>query len=224
MGLMTRAGSMTMRVTSRTGGRIKQKVNRSRRVNKILLLTILFYFRQVPGQGTVHHLAVRQLHRQAPRFHQPQRDQHPGREHCRQWRHKGGVQCVPKVPLFDKIIIPAGGFPCCLTFDICLTQLDEEKWRRAKTPWLHQVLTRTGEIERDDNEDNPSSQMFWISAGNTWCSKYRPKSLEMRIRTGAHSPGQFRVQGPFSNSKEFSKDFKCPAGSPMIPLKKCEVW
>ena len=85
MGLMTRAGSMTMRVTSRTGGRIKQKVNRSRRVNKILLLTILFYFRQVPGQGTVHHLAVRQLHRQV-RQQEAQRCQHPGREHRRQWR------------------------------------------------------------------------------------------------------------------------------------------
>merc|ERR1711862_677867 len=36
-------------------------------------------------------------------------------------------------------------------------------------------------------------QMFWISAGNTWCSKYRPLALERRIRTGAHSPGPFRV-------------------------------
>ena len=35
--------------------------------------------------------------------------------------------------------------------------------------------------------------MFWISAGNTWCSKYRPLALERRIRTGAHSPGPFRL-------------------------------
>ena len=47
--------------------------------------------------------------------------------------------------------------------------------------------------------------MFWISAGNTWCSKYRNKALEKRIKTGVHSPGMFRVQGPFSNSKEFAK-------------------
>lgn len=32
------------------------------------------------------------------------------------------------------------------------------------------------------------------SAANTWCSKYRNKSLEKRIKTGAHSPGMFRVQ------------------------------
>merc|ERR1740123_2445462 len=67
-------------------------------------------------------------------------------------------------------------------------------------------------------------QMFWISAGNTWCSKYRPLALERRIRTGAHSPGPFRVKGPFSNSPDFSRDFGCPIGSTMNPSSKCEVW
>jgi membrane metallo-endopeptidase-like protein 1 len=67
-------------------------------------------------------------------------------------------------------------------------------------------------------------QMFWISAGNTWCSKYRDAALERRIKTGAHSPGPFRVKGPFSNSADFSRDFHCPLGSVMNPHKKCEVW
>jgi len=69
-----------------------------------------------------------------------------------------------------------------------------------------------------------SEQMFWISAGNTWCSKYRPFALERRVKTGAHSPGPFRVQGPFSNSPDFSRDFNCPLGSAMNPVDKCEVW
>lgn len=68
------------------------------------------------------------------------------------------------------------------------------------------------------------NQLFWLSAANTWCSKYRPKSLEQRIKTGAHSPGMFRVKGPFSNSREFSKDFQCKLGSGMNPVDKCEVW
>lgn len=67
-------------------------------------------------------------------------------------------------------------------------------------------------------------QMFWISAANTWCSKYRPESLKLRILTGYHSPGQFRVWGPMSNSEDFSKDFACPIGSRMNPEKKCKVW
>ena len=54
---------------------------------------------ELPGQGAVHHLAVRQLHREAPRQHQPEWDQHPGREYCGQRWNKGGVQCIQKVML-----------------------------------------------------------------------------------------------------------------------------
>lgn len=68
------------------------------------------------------------------------------------------------------------------------------------------------------------NQMFWVSAANTWCSKYRPESLKLRILTGYHSPGQFRVQGPLSNSDDFARDFRCPLGSKMNPEKKCKVW
>ncbi|XP_011257048.1 neprilysin-2 isoform X1 [Camponotus floridanus] len=67
-------------------------------------------------------------------------------------------------------------------------------------------------------------QMFWISAANTWCSKYRPEAMKLRITTGFHSPGEFRVRGPLSNMEEFSHDFNCPIGSKMNPKKKCAVW
>ncbi|XP_008194096.1 neprilysin-2 isoform X2 [Tribolium castaneum] len=68
------------------------------------------------------------------------------------------------------------------------------------------------------------NQMFWISAANTWCAKYRPESLKLRVLTGYHSPGYFRVIGPFSNLDYFAKDFSCPLGSKMNPKKKCKVW
>lgn len=48
--------------------------------------------------------------------------------------------------------------------------------------------------------------------------------MKMRITTGVHSPGQFRVLGPISNMEEFSKDFSCPLGSKMNPTHKCVVW
>jgi membrane metallo-endopeptidase-like protein 1 len=67
-------------------------------------------------------------------------------------------------------------------------------------------------------------QMFWISAANVWCAKYRDKALKLRVLTGVHSPDMFRVRGPFANMPEFSRDFNCPAGSPMNPQNKCEVW
>lgn len=85
-------------------------------------------------------------------------------------------------------------------------------------------VKRNGEEAKLPGLKYTPRQMFWISAANTWCSKYRPESLKLRILTGYHSPGQFRVQGPLSNSDDFSKDFGCPAGSSMNPEKKCRVW
>ncbi|XP_037942107.1 neprilysin-2-like isoform X3 [Teleopsis dalmanni] len=72
--------------------------------------------------------------------------------------------------------------------------------------------------------DYTPEQMFWISAGQTWCAKYRKETLKMRITTGVHSPSEFRVLGSLSNMKDFAKDFQCPEGSPMNPVHKCEVW
>ncbi|XP_069163087.1 neprilysin-2 isoform X2 [Procambarus clarkii] len=67
-------------------------------------------------------------------------------------------------------------------------------------------------------------QLFWLSAANVWCGKYRPETLKLRILTGAHSPSQFRVNGPFSNQPEFARDWHCPIGSTLNPTKRCSVW
>ncbi|XP_049945688.1 neprilysin-2 isoform X2 [Schistocerca serialis cubense] len=67
-------------------------------------------------------------------------------------------------------------------------------------------------------------QMFWVSAAQTWCSKYRTEAMRQRITTGVHSPGRFRVLGPLSNRPEFAEDFACPLGSRMNPVQKCQVW
>ena len=67
------------------------------------------------------------------------------------------------------------------------------------------------------------TQLFWLSAASFWCTVYTPENLSKLIRD-THSPDRFRVIGPFSNSPEFASDWKCPAGSPMNPTKKCSVW
>ncbi|KAM7312472.1 neprilysin-2-like [Ixodes scapularis] len=67
-------------------------------------------------------------------------------------------------------------------------------------------------------------QLFWISAANIWCSKYRPEALKLSILAGSHSPASFRVIGPTSNTPEFAAEFNCPVGSPMNPVNKCTVW
>ncbi|XP_070137530.1 neprilysin-2 isoform X1 [Drosophila bipectinata] len=88
----------------------------------------------------------------------------------------------------------------------------------------HRWVEKNGQEPKLPGLNYSPQQMFWISAGQTWCAKYRKESLKMRITTGVHSPSEFRVLGSFSNMKDFAKDFQCPDGSPMNPVHKCEVW
>lgn len=85
------------------------------------------------------------------------------------------------------------------------------------------------EIDNGPEKPLPSlpytpKQLFWLSAANVWCGKYRPETLKLRVLTGVHSPAQFRVNGPFSNQPEFARDWQCPAGSNLNPTNRCAVW
>ena len=37
-------------------------------------------------------------------------------------------------------------------------------------------------------------------------------------------PQDWRVRGPLMNNQDFADTFHCPAGSPMNPAHKCELW
>merc|ERR1711971_784643 len=67
-------------------------------------------------------------------------------------------------------------------------------------------------------------QLFWLSSARVWCNAKRPGALKKQVLTDPHSPAQFRVNGPLANLREFSQDWGCPVGSPMNPVKKCQVW
>jgi len=93
---------------------------------------------------------------------------------------------------------------------------------RAYQAWV----TRHGEEALLPGLGYSQSQLFWLSGASVWCAKYRDMALKLRVLTGVHSPDIFRVQGPFSNMREFARDFQCPVGSKMNPPteKKCVVW
>lgn len=67
-------------------------------------------------------------------------------------------------------------------------------------------------------------QLFWLSSAQAWCNVMRPATLKNRVLTDPHSPGIFRVNGPFANMPEFAQDWGCPLRSKMNPVKKCTVW
>ncbi|KAK3840070.1 MAG: hypothetical protein JOS17DRAFT_2490 [Linnemannia elongata] len=67
-------------------------------------------------------------------------------------------------------------------------------------------------------------QLFFISYGRLWCAKVRPEFEIQTLKTDTHSPAKWRINAPVMNLPEFSEVFKCKAGSPMNPAKKCELW
>ncbi|KAF9362275.1 hypothetical protein BGX34_006482 [Mortierella sp. NVP85] len=66
-------------------------------------------------------------------------------------------------------------------------------------------------------------QLFFIQYGRSWCNKNRPEAWK-RLVTNVHSPPKWRIIGVVQNSEYFAKHFQCKAGTPMNPVKKCDLW
>ncbi|CAK7212387.1 hypothetical protein SBRCBS47491_001446 [Sporothrix bragantina] len=67
--------------------------------------------------------------------------------------------------------------------------------------------------------DFTHEQLFYISYGNAWCSKFRPAMLTNRVTTDEHSPDPIRIKGTVLNSRGFREAFQCPVKEPT-----CELW
>ncbi|KAI7852677.1 hypothetical protein BDC45DRAFT_443714 [Circinella umbellata] len=73
-------------------------------------------------------------------------------------------------------------------------------------------------------ENITPQQLFFINYGRIWCGKSTKAQAKQSILVDEHSPPKWRVIGALQNSKYFADVFKCPAGSPMNPIDKCDLW
>ncbi|KAF9300330.1 hypothetical protein BGZ74_008006 [Mortierella antarctica] len=67
-------------------------------------------------------------------------------------------------------------------------------------------------------------QLFFISYGRLWCRKETPEVVQLKILEDVHAPAKWRVNGPIQNLPDFANVFKCKAGTPMNPVKRCDLW
>jgi putative endopeptidase len=67
-------------------------------------------------------------------------------------------------------------------------------------------------------------QQFFLAFAQAWCTRNREAFEKLLAKTDPHSPPHFRVIGPLSNLPEFAEAFSCKPGTPMNPVKRCEVW
>jgi putative endopeptidase len=59
-------------------------------------------------------------------------------------------------------------------------------------------------------------QRFFLAAAQARMANTRPERARILVATDPHSPGKFRVNGPFSNLTEFASAWGCKAGDPMV--------
>ncbi|HEU4409004.1 MAG TPA: M13 family metallopeptidase [Polyangiaceae bacterium] len=67
-------------------------------------------------------------------------------------------------------------------------------------------------------------QQFFLSFGQSWCSKDREEVARLLAQVDPHSPAKFRVNGTLTNSPEFARAFSCAEGKALSPKRRCDVW
>jgi putative endopeptidase len=69
-----------------------------------------------------------------------------------------------------------------------------------------------------------AEQQFFLSYAQLWCSSVSDQAAAERLAIDPHSPPKFRVNGVVRNLPEFAQAFSCPAGAPLAPADRCNVW
>jgi putative endopeptidase len=69
-------------------------------------------------------------------------------------------------------------------------------------------------------------QRFFLAGAQMWQTKYRDEALKKQVLTNPHSPGKFRVIGPFSNMPEFYAAFGVKEGDKMFRPEsvRAKIW
>ncbi|KAK5973239.1 Neprilysin-1 [Trichostrongylus colubriformis] len=73
-------------------------------------------------------------------------------------------------------------------------------------------------------EQYSNEQMFFIGYAMTWCGHETKDYLINLILTDPHPPNRYRVNQVLANQPEFAEAFRCEAGTPMNPTKRCVLW
>jgi putative endopeptidase len=69
-------------------------------------------------------------------------------------------------------------------------------------------------------------QRFFHGWAQIWRRTYTEEALKIQVNVGPHSPGKFRVNGPYANLDAFAEAFGCKAGDAMVrpDATRVQVW
>jgi len=69
-------------------------------------------------------------------------------------------------------------------------------------------------------------QRFFLSWAQIWRENVRDETMKVQINTDPHSPGRWRVNGPFSNMPEFAEAWGAKDGDAMVrpSAVRAKIW
>jgi len=87
------------------------------------------------------------------------------------------------------------------------------------------------QMSKDGEEPSPidgfsGDQRFFLNYAQIWRSKYRDEAMERQLKTGPHSPPEYRVLGPLANFDPFYTTFEVEQGDRMFmaPGDRVSIW
>jgi putative endopeptidase len=83
---------------------------------------------------------------------------------------------------------------------------------------------RAGAADTTVADGFTEDQQFFLSFGQTWCSKQRPEYEAKLVAIDPHSPPRWRVNGAVAATPDFAKTFRCKLGATLRPKNACVVW
>ena len=92
---------------------------------------------------------------------------------------------------------------------------------------LEKAVRRKPADEKNQKIDGfAPEQRFFLAWAQNWRNNTRPQAMRLRLQIDPHSPGKFRVNGPFSNLPEFAHAFDLADGSAMVrpPDQQVQIW
>ncbi|CAL1261356.1 unnamed protein product [Larinioides sclopetarius] len=92
---------------------------------------------------------------------------------------------------------------------------------KAFSSWKKEEST---DIKLPGLESFSLDQLFFITYGSIWCTKYAPGVLNNTIREAEHAPSPFRLRITTANLQAFSDSFNCRLNTSSSYGSRCSIW
>ena len=102
-------------------------------------------------------------------------------------------------------------------------EINAIRWRIASL-FSEAAQPRDSTPHRLQADGFDEDQQFFLSFGQSECTKWREARQRTLLQTDTHSPPRFRVNGAVTNMPGFASALSCAEGKALNPRQRCDIW